>query len=122
MQVQEPPPRRHRTLPPTSSRLAPVVPFILLISPLVFFMTVWVVVSIYRIVHPDEPQLRVEPGEFDFLLEPNREPVLVGAKTIRDSGRRVNRLRSMDSPYDFLDGHSDGFPVRWWEDVQMLRN
>lgn len=85
-------------------------------------MTVWVVVSVYRIVRPEEPEVRVDPGMFDFLLEPAREPVLVGAKHIRDSGRRANRQRSLESPYDFLDGHSDGFPITWWEDVQARRN
>jgi hypothetical protein len=98
------------------------VPFILLISPLVFFMTVWVVVSIYRILRPEEPEIFVAPGTFDFLLSPTPERALVGAKSIRDSGRRVNRQRSLESPYEFFGGQSEGFPEEWWEDVVARQN
>ncbi|MBO6574931.1 MAG: hypothetical protein JJ896_05940 [Rhodothermales bacterium] len=96
--------------------------FLLVIVPIVFTMAVWVVVSFYRIMRPEEPQIPVDPGMFDLLLEPRREPALIGAKAIRESGRRQNRERSLSSPYDYLDGHSDGFPEAWWEDVLARRN
>lgn len=99
-----------------------MLPFLLFISPVIFLMAVWVVVSFYRIMRPEEPEVRVDPGMFDFLLEPTREPVLVGASQIKESGRQANRMRSLVSPYDYLDGHSDGFPESWWKDVQARRN
>ncbi|NNE70928.1 MAG: hypothetical protein HKN29_11285 [Rhodothermales bacterium] len=99
-----------------------MLPFLLFIAPVVFVMAVWVVVSFYRIMQPEEPEIRVDPGMFDFLLEPSREPVLIGASDIRETGRQVNRMRSLVSPYDYMDGHSEGFPESWWEDVQARRN
>ena len=95
---------------------------ILVITPFVFFLTVWVLVSFYRVMRPDEPRIPSDVLLPPITLDPARYPVLVGARAIRETGRRDNRIRSLASPYDFLDGHSEGFPEAWWQDVVMRRN
>lgn len=97
--------------------------FLVIITPILFVMVVWVGVTVYRILVPDEPHnVHLDPGCFDFPDDPVRELVLFGARSIRDQGRLVHRVQSLSSPYDYLDGHSDGFPEAWWKDVVQRRN
>jgi hypothetical protein len=93
----------------------------LMLTPLVFMVVVWVLVSLFRVSDPVSSS-RFEPEVFPFPEDPVREPMLVGAKTIRESGRQRNRINSLASPYDYMYGHSDGLPESWWEDVLRRRN
>ena len=96
---------------------------LLVAGPILFVMAVWTVVSMYRIMRPEEPQSPyLDESNFEITLDPAREPVLIGARSIRDTGRRRNRVLALTAPYEYLDGHSDGIPEAWWEDVVARRN
>ena len=91
--------------------------------PILFVMLVWVSVSVYRILRPDNPgPLPLFDRKTLVYFSTEREPAMVGARSIRERGRRGNRIRSVTSPYDYLSGQSDGFPEAWWQDVVERRN
>jgi hypothetical protein len=97
---------------------------ILLIAlPTIFAMLVWVVVTAMRLMRPDEPiPLEEDPIILRLQRMESRVPVAVGAQDIRELERRgISRTISSGS-YDYLDGHSDGFPVAWLENLSLRRN
>ncbi|SHK59639.1 hypothetical protein [Rhodothermus profundi] len=90
----------------------------LVFVPILFFMLVWAVVTAGRILFPERPL----PFDRDFSLRgwtvrPRyRAPVHVAAP-------RATVLQQVaQAAYHFEEGHSDGLPEAWVEDLWLRRN
>ncbi|GIV57614.1 MAG: hypothetical protein D6746_02070 [Bacteroidetes bacterium] len=87
--------------------------------PVLFFMIAWVIVTAWRILHPEEPRpFAEEPVAVRRRARARGVPVPVGARDIRDD----QRFRDDDPPYHFSPAGSDGFPMAWREDLWIRRN
>jgi len=86
---------------------------ILVAIPALFFMLVWVTVTAYRIVRPDEPTSKPK------TLAEKRIRRVVRAYAIIEEAQHT---RHQKARYQFIEGESDGFPEHWLEDVWARRN
>ncbi len=96
--------------------------FVVIAVPVLFFMLTWAVVTVYRLVFPDEPI----PSEHDpVVVRQNAtsrgEYVSVGAREIREDRRYYLRAHPPAS-YLYVHGESEGVPEIWTEDLWRRRN
>ncbi len=96
--------------------------FAVIAVPVLFFMLTWAVVTVYRLVFPDEPI----PSEHDpVVVRQNAtsrgEYVPVGAREIREDRRYYLRAHP-PAPYLYVYGESEGLPELWTEDLWRRRN
>lgn len=90
--------------------------------PVLFFMLTWAVVTVCRLVFPEEPV----PAEHDPVLV-RQEAALqgayvpVGAREIRED-RRYHLRAYPPAPYRYVHGVSEGLPEIWAEDLWRRRN
>lgn len=91
--------------------------------PILFIMLIWVGVTAYRLLHPEEPQ----PLSRDAVLvrraaAQRGAPVPVGARQIREDQRHATLYQLQHDPYSFYLGDSSGFPECWVDDLWCRRN
>ena len=96
--------------------------FAVIVAPVLFFMLTWALVTVYRLLFPDEPA----PSEQDPVVDRQHatsrgEYVPVGAREIREDRRYYLRAHPPAS-YLYVYGESEGLPELWTEDLWRRRN
>lgn len=91
--------------------------------PIVFTMLVWVVVTAWRVLNPDEGR----PIDRDPMIRRlhrirSGSAVEVRFEDIRLLERERNETVPPSTGYRFDDGYSTGFPPEWLEDLSERRN
>lgn len=90
----------------------------LILGSMLFSMLVWAIVTAGRILFPERPL----PFDREFSLRAwtmhsrSRAPVHVTAS------RATALSHSAQAPYHFEEGHSDGLPESWVDDLWLRRN
>ena len=99
----------------------PVIVFVAIAIPVLFFMLTWVLTASYSICFPEEPL----PFEKDRALLRQQAAmaggdVPVGVREIREDQHW--RRRHAEAVYHYAEGGSIGLPPTWKEDLWYRRN
>ncbi len=90
--------------------------------PIFFFMAVWVIVTVYRVLVPEEPlPLEKDRVVVRKVATAQGEYVPVGARDIREDQRHYY-TEHPPVPYAYVYGESEGFPEYWDKDLWLRRN
>lgn len=99
------------------------VVIIIIAAPVLFFMLTWVVVTVYRILFPEEPLDLVEdPVQIRQKAAASGTFVPVGLREIREDQRHHRMAHIGVYTYEYHDGMSAGLPLDWIEDLDQRRN
>ncbi len=95
--------------------------FVVAVVPVVVFMAVWAMVTMYRILTPERPLPFVRDKAAERRAARARgESVGVGFREIHDDMR--THVRELAGPYHHAGGCSHGIPEAWIEDMNRRRN
>jgi len=97
--------------------------FATLIGPILFFLLIWVVATVYRLYHPERPlPFEESPVFMREQMTAEGENIPVGVREIREDQRRHRRQRDVTPSYHYHEWGPSGIPEAWHEDLWRRRN
>lgn len=97
--------------------------FIIVGTPILFLMMVWVVVTAWRILRPDDPVALEDDPAFVRKQRLLRGQVArVRFQEIRELERERTPVGPDCDEYSLFEGVSYGVPVTWYSDLDQRRN